>query len=168
MSASLGALAALGAAGSAGARGECWRPPVEAAVADPFRAPECPWCAGNRGIEYQPTPGRPVTSVQAGTVTFSGDVAGVRYVVVEHADGLRATYGRLATASQSVGTRLPAGATVGVAGSGTTYFGLRLGDEYVDPTPFLGVVEPRPRLVPIDGTPPRPPPAPRLTCPSGR
>ena len=34
-------------------------------------------------------------AVASGEVTFSGTVAGTRYVVVRHADGLRVTYGNL-------------------------------------------------------------------------
>ena len=30
----------------------CWAVPVNAEVADPFRAPECRWCPCNRGVEY--------------------------------------------------------------------------------------------------------------------
>src|SRR4051812_10589266 len=39
--------------------GAAWRyrPPVVAAVADPFRPPPQPWLAGNRGIEYATVPG---------------------------------------------------------------------------------------------------------------
>ncbi len=29
----------------------CWRQPVTSVVADPFREPLCPYCAGNWGIE---------------------------------------------------------------------------------------------------------------------
>ena len=43
----------------------CWVPPVEAPVTDPFRAPRCEWCPGNRGIEYGPTAGQVVTAVAA-------------------------------------------------------------------------------------------------------
>ena len=54
-------------------------------VVDPFRAPACAWCPGNRGLEYAPPPGPPVRAVAAGVVTFTGVVAGTRYVVVDHA-----------------------------------------------------------------------------------
>ena len=43
----------------------CWRPPVAAPVADPFRKPPCAWCPGNRGIEYRTQEGAPVTAVAA-------------------------------------------------------------------------------------------------------
>ncbi len=144
----------------------CWAPPVDAPVVDPFRPPPCAWCPGNRGIEYGPTPGQPVRAVAAGTVSFAGTVAGTRYVVVDHGDGLRATYGRLAAASLGVGERVAAGQVIGTT-TAEAYFGLRRGDLAVDPTPLLGTWRRRPRLVPLDGTPARPAPAPRLVCGGG-
>ena len=80
-----------------GVGGACWLPPVDAPVVDPFRPPPCTWCAGNRGLEYGTPSGVAVRAVAAGEVTFSGTVAGERYVVVRHADGRRATYGGLAS-----------------------------------------------------------------------
>ena len=141
----------------------CWIPPVRAPVTDPFRAPRCEWCAGNRGIEYGPTPGQAVTAVAGGTVAFAGSVAGTRYVVVAHADGLRATYGRLRSIAVARGDAVRAGQRMGTTGS-AFYFGLRRGDAPVDPTPFLGVERWPVRLVPTDGTPPIAPPAPRVVC----
>ena len=67
-------------------------------IVDPFRAPACAFCAGNRGLEYQPHAGSAGRRRRAGVVTFSGVVAGVRYLVVDQTDGRSATYGRLAVA----------------------------------------------------------------------
>ena len=55
-----------------------------------------------------------VRAVAAGEVTFSGTVAGERYVVVRHADGRRATYGNLASSSLGTGDVVAAGSVVGV------------------------------------------------------
>ena len=93
------ALAVVQPAGAAAAG--CLRPPVAAPIADHFRDPPCPWCAGNRGLQYAVAAGTPVRAAAAGTVTFAGLVAGVRYVVLAHADGLRATYGGLASSPRS-------------------------------------------------------------------
>ncbi len=157
-------LAVLQPAGAAAAG--CLRPPVVAPIADRFRDPPCPWCAGNRGLQYAVAAGTPVRAAAAGTVTFAGLVAGVRYVVLAHADGLRATYGGLASSPRSVGDRVPAGAVVGTSGAGL-HFGIRRGDVYLDPEPMLGELRRRPRLVPIDGTAPRPAPPPVLRCRAG-
>lgn len=144
----------------------CLLPPVDAPVSDPFRAPTCTWCPGNRGIEYATRPGQPVQAAAAGTVTFVGPVARTVYVVVEHADGLRATYGRLATVRVARGARVRVGQVLGTT-SDAFYFGLRDGDRAVDPTPLLGRTRWPTRLVPVDGTPAPSPGPGRLVCPAG-
>lgn len=141
----------------------CWAPPVEAPVTDPFRAPRCEWCPGNRGIEYGPTTGQMVTAVAAGSVEFAGTVVGTRYVVVAHDDGLRATYGRLRTVAVTQGATIRSGQRIGTT-STAFYFGLRRGDAIVDPTPLLGVERWPTRLVPADGSPAPARPAGRLVC----
>ncbi|MFP5489044.1 MAG: hypothetical protein ACLGHQ_12150, partial [Acidimicrobiia bacterium] len=76
---SLLAVALAGAVVSGDARvvaATCWYPPVEANVRDPFRDPGCPWCPGNRGIEFATRPGQPGTAVAAGRGSFVGTVAG--------------------------------------------------------------------------------------------
>src|SRR3954451_1628691 len=78
-------------------------PPVDAPIVDPFRAPSCAFCAGNRGLEYQPAPGSTVIAAAPGVVRFSGLVAGVRYLVVDQTDGRAATYGRLGITRVALG-----------------------------------------------------------------
>jgi murein DD-endopeptidase MepM/ murein hydrolase activator NlpD len=142
----------------------CLLPPVEAPIARPFSAPACRWCAGHRGITYAVGVGTPVRAAAAGTVTFSGIVVGVRYVVVRHADGLLATYGGLSSSPLHIGDRVASGTIVGRSG-GELYFGLRTGpDTYIDPQPLLGELVVPPYLVPTDGTLRRPPPEPVLRC----
>jgi murein DD-endopeptidase MepM/ murein hydrolase activator NlpD len=143
--------------------GACYPPPVVAPVVDPFRAPACAQCAGNRGLEYATAAGTRVTAVASGVVTFSGVVAGTRYVVVSQPDGLRATYGRLGSASVAVGSAVTAGAIVGTTSAGL-FFGFRDGDSYVDPAPLLGRWRFRPRLVPSDRTAGRPAAPAGLRC----
>jgi murein DD-endopeptidase MepM/ murein hydrolase activator NlpD len=145
----------------------CLLPPVDAPVADPFREPPCTWCPGNRGLTYRVRPGITVRAAAGGRVAFSGLVAGTRYVVVVHADGLRATYGGLSSSHLHAGDTVATGAVIGRSGD-ELHFGLRDGERYVDPEPLLGDVVHRARLVPADGTPPRPAPPPRLSCPGGR
>jgi murein DD-endopeptidase MepM/ murein hydrolase activator NlpD len=133
----------------------CVPPPVDAPVAVPFRQPACRWCPGHRGLEFRTEPGAPVRAVAPGVVAFAGRVAGTLYVVVLHADGVRATYGMLATSAPTRGDVVLRGALVGRAGP-RVYFGLRaLDGSPIDPTPLLGREVARPRLVPTDGTPGR-------------
>jgi hypothetical protein len=94
---------------------------------------------------------------------FSGTVVDVRYLVVELASGWRHTYGELVSARLETGDVVFANTIVGAA-SGTFFFGLRIGDDYADPAPFLGVMRTRPRLVALDGTPPRPAPPATPRC----
>jgi murein DD-endopeptidase MepM/ murein hydrolase activator NlpD len=145
----------------------CWLPPVDAPVSDPFRPPTCAWCAGNRGIEYATPPETTVRAVASGVVTFSGVVAGVRYVVVGHAGGELVTYGGLAGTMLDTGDVVIAGAVVGTT-AGPLHFGVREGGRYVDPAPYLGRLEDRLRLVPLDGSLGRPAPPPRLRCDAPR
>jgi murein DD-endopeptidase MepM/ murein hydrolase activator NlpD len=155
--------ALISIAGSAAEASECWRPPVAAPVADPFVAPACRWCPGNRGIEYATTPGTAVRAVRAGTVSFAGSVAGIGYVVVEHPGGRRATYGALASIRVGRGDVVLARSVVGVSGV-RLHFGLRDGRRYIDPTPYLGRLVHPTRLVPHDGSPAAPAGRPRLRC----
>ncbi|MGI9052425.1 MAG: peptidoglycan DD-metalloendopeptidase family protein [Ilumatobacteraceae bacterium] len=143
----------------------CLLAPVAAPIVDRFREPPCPWCPGNRGLEYGVAAAEPVRAAAAGTVTFNGVVAGTRYLVVEHVDGLRATYGRLDASPLIVDQRVLAGAVVGLSGDDGLYFGLRRGDGYIDPQPLLGRLVERWRLLPTDGSTPRSAPPPRWRCP---
>jgi murein DD-endopeptidase MepM/ murein hydrolase activator NlpD len=142
----------------------CWLPPVDAPVVDPFRAPACDRCAGNRGLEYDTRAGQTVVAVAAGEVSFAGVVAGTRYVVVRHADGRRTTYGKLAASSLREGDTVRAGQRIGTTGD-EFFFGLRDGERYLDPSPYLARRVRPARLVPTDGTPAPAAPPGRLTCP---
>lgn len=125
-----------------------YRPPLDAPVIDPFRAPASPYGPGNRGIDYATVPGTVVRAVAPGTVTFAGSVAGRRYVTVEHADGLRSSYGDLASISVVEGQVVAAGAEVGRTGE-TLHLGIRRGDEYLDPQALFAAAAPEVRLIPV-------------------
>jgi hypothetical protein len=142
-------LAAVALVPSSGAdAAPCWPAPIDAVVVDPFRAPSCPYCSGNRGIEFRVPPG-PVRSIATGVVTFAGSVGGSGYVVVEIADGWRLTYGRVARIEVRRGTAVVAGMPL-AASDGELYLGLRIDGRYVDPAPYLGELVGRRRLVSID------------------
>ena len=141
----------------------CWFPPVTGTVIDPFREPPCPWCAGNRGLDYRIGADVTVRVAASGRVEFVGVVADVRYVVIRLANGWRHTYGQLVSTSTQLGDLALAGAPIGRA-SRTFFFGLRFGDDYTDPAPFIGALRGRPRLVPVDGRAARPAPPARPSC----
>ncbi|MEO7397171.1 MAG: peptidoglycan DD-metalloendopeptidase family protein [Ilumatobacteraceae bacterium] len=134
----------------------CYLPPVAAPITEPFVAPACAYCPGHRGVEYDVPIGTVVRAVAAGAVTFTGVVARIRYVIVLHVDGIRATYAMLRSSALSVGDALAVGDVVGLS-SPRLYFGLRAPDDTpIDPADHLALVRRRARLVPVDGSPPRP------------
>lgn len=141
----------------------CLAPPLDAPVTDPFRDPGCSYCAGNRGLEYRPGAGSLVSAAGDGAVSFAGSVAGTLYVVIDQGGGYRVTYGRLATISVRRGDRVTTGEVIATT-TERFFFGLRLGEDYLDPAPSIGTVVSRPYLVPLDGSNRRPAPPPRLIC----
>lgn len=140
-------------------RATCWSAPVDAAVADPFRAPGCRWCPGNRGIEYATSAGDAVRSVASGRVAFDGPVAGRRYLSIDLAVSgglLRVTYGGLDPTAEhfAVGQTIERDQILGSA-TGPVHLGVRWNGEYVDPAAFIDAPARRARLVPVEGTPGR-------------
>jgi murein DD-endopeptidase MepM/ murein hydrolase activator NlpD len=166
MGALLAGVTLLGVPGTGLDARSCWYPPVTGTVTDPFREPACTWCAGNRGIEYRVGASVEVRAAASGVVSFVGTVAGTRYVVVRSADGSRVTYGRLRSTGVGMGERVLAGTAIAEA-SDEFFLGLRIGDRYVDPAPYIGRLAGRPRLVPIDGSPARPSPTLEPRCGTG-
>lgn len=124
-----------------------YRPPVEAPVVDPFRAPPQRWAAGNRGLEYGTAGGEPVRAVGAGTVTFAGPVAGRVAVTVLHPDGRRSSLTGLSLVLVAAGDRVVPGQLVGLAARGL-HLGVREGDRYVDPALLFSARPQHARLVP--------------------
>ena len=129
-----------------------YRPPLDAAVTDPFRPPAQPWLPGNRGLEYASLPGSGVRAIGSGVVVFAGPVAGALFVTILHPDGLRSSYSYLAAVRVAVGTRLLGGEVIGVAGS-AFHLGVRQGDLYIDPASLFGqeIIGGSVYLVPLDG-----------------
>ena len=129
------------------ALGVCLALPSNATVIDPFRAPECARCAGNRGIEYAVPANAVVRSGLRGEVAFVGMVANVRYVVVRASANpqVRVTYGGLADVVVEQGEELRRGDALGTMGESDArgsgdargiarlHLGVRVGDEYMDP-----------------------------------
>jgi len=111
--------------------------PAQAQVVDPFRAPACERCPGNRGIEFNVArPGdagaTAVKALRDGEVAFAGPVARTVYVVQRVAPGVLVTYGRLLRPAVERGDRVSRGDTIGWAFD-QLYIGVRIGGRYVDP-----------------------------------
>lgn len=160
-SAALG-LRAGGPPAGPGSRGEtavwAWPlSPVPEIVRD-FDPPAQRWLPGHRGIDLAGVAGEPVLAVEAGVVTYSGQIAGVGMVSVTHASGLRSTY-QPVTDRVGRGTRVGREDPIGTLDSAGSHCPLldclHLGavrgrDHYVDPTPLLLGVELA--LVPVHGS----------------
>ncbi|WP_433320929.1 murein hydrolase activator EnvC family protein [Micromonospora chersina] len=124
-----------------------------------FAPPPQPWLPGHRGVDLAATPGVEVRSAGAGVVLFAGTVAGRPVVTVGHADGLRTTYEPVRP-GLAAGARVAAGTPIGrlIAGhpgcavAACLHWGLRRGEEYLDPLALLG-------LGPVRLLPLNPPPA---------
>ena len=127
------------AAGSAPPPTGSWSLPVAGTLARGFEQPSSRYGAGHRGVDFALPPDSPVRAAGEGVVTFAGIVAGTLHVVVAHAGDLRTSYSYLATATVRRGDAVARGDLVGTTGGPTGdhrpgfHFGLRLGDEYVDP-----------------------------------
>lgn len=135
--------------------GGTWTWPVDVPiqVGRPFAPPEVRYGAGHRGVDLQAWPGDRVLAAGAGRVSYAGLLAGRGVVVVVHGD-LRTTYEPV-TSSVTVGQSVSAGEPLGLlelghagcAAPACLHWGLRRGEDYLDP---LGLVDRGPaRLLPL-------------------
>lgn len=130
------------------------RPPVLRG----FDPPSKPWLSGHRGVDLGfAAAGSPVRSPAAGTVSFVGVVVDRPVITIDHDGGLRSSFepvegtlalGATVTAGQVVGTVLPGHCQAAQC----LHWGVRDGDEYVNPLQF--VLDLRPSiLLPLTGPP---------------
>jgi hypothetical protein len=120
-----------------------------------FEPPPARWLPGHRGVDLAGSPGQPVLSATAGTITYAGQLAGRGVIVVSHGQ-TRTTYEPV-VASVRTGATVTSGEPIGrlsAAGSHCSpspclHWGLRRGDEYLDPLELLGSLPVR--LLPLSG-----------------
>lgn len=128
--------------------------PVDGSVARLFDPPAARWSAGHRGVDLLAAPGDPVRSPADGVVEFSGVVVDRTVLTVRHPDGLRSSLeplveplarGTPVRTGQVVATLAgppgPDGHPGHCAPATCLHWGVRRGDEYVDP---LGLLRPGP------------------------
>lgn len=126
-------------------------------VVRPFDPPPASWAAGHRGVDLAAQPGAIVRSAGAGVVFFVGRIAGRGVVSVAHPGGLRTTYEPIEP-TVSAGAVVAAGDPLGVLAGGhpgcpvaaCLHWGLRRGEQYLDPLSLLGLG--RLRLLPVQTT----------------
>lgn len=142
---------------TAPATSEPWQWPLAGAheVSRAFAPPATSFGAGHRGVDLPGEPGAVVRAAGAGRVSYAGMLAGRGVVVVVHGE-LRTTYEPVA-ALHPVGTSVAAGEPIGRLEAGhlgcpaaaCLHWGLRRGEQYLDPTRLVdrGPV----RLLPVAG-----------------
>jgi hypothetical protein len=127
-----------------------WRWPVDAGVSRGFSLPPGFYAAGgHRGVDFGAASGSPVRAACAGRVTFAGRVPPDAGVVTVSCGPWRVTHLPLASVSVRPGSRVRAGAALGVLGDDAGHTGLHLGVRraadrhgYVDPLAFLSAGAP--------------------------
>lgn len=115
-------------------------PPVVRGYAPPAQR----YGAGHRGVDLGGAPGAPVLAAGDGEVAWAGVLAGRGVVVVRHGE-LRTTYEPV-TATVAVGTRVGVGQPVGILEAGhpgcatpaCLHWGLKRGEQYLDPLSLVG------------------------------
>lgn len=120
-------------------------PPITGApVVRDFDPPAAQWDAGHRGVDLGAPLGAIVRAPSAGLVTFARFLAGRPVLVIDHG-GVRTTLEPV-RATVAVGTRVARGDPVGVVVAGghcasrvCLHWGLRRGDEYLNPLSMLRV-----------------------------
>ncbi|WP_197321013.1 M23 family metallopeptidase [Saccharomonospora sp. NB11] len=121
-----------------------WPLPVPSAVVRPFDQPSTPYSAGHRGVDLAAVIGQDVVAAADGRVAFAGLVAGRGVVSIDHDAGLRTTYEPVRW-SVSAGERVHRGQVVGTVAAehpgcperACLHWGVRRGDDYLDPLRFV-------------------------------
>ena len=84
-----------------------------------------------------------MVAAAAGTVAFAGQVGGSLFISIDHPGGLRTTYSFLSAVLVRKGQAVAQGQLIAKSGPGAVgeqpnlHFGLRSGDDYLDPEPYL-------------------------------
>lgn len=115
--------------------------------------PDKNWLPGHRGVDLATRTGQDIVAAEDGVVAFTGVVAGVPVVSVDHADGIRTTY-QPVHATVRAGDKVKEGEPIGrMAPPSSDHAGLHWGartgeDIYINPLSLLDA--PQIRLKPVD------------------
>ena len=169
-----GPATAASAAGTAEHHG-AHLPPVPGEVWRPFEPPSTTYGAGHRGVDLGAEPGETVRASAAGVVVHAGAIAGITWVSIDHADGLRTAYGPLTALRVAAGQHVDTAQAIGALAPGGhghqrrdrgLHFSVRRDGAYLDPLGLFGGEIPS--LHGPGGTAPLPDPPPTATDPPGR
>jgi murein DD-endopeptidase MepM/ murein hydrolase activator NlpD len=117
--------------------------PVDGPIVRHFEPPPTPYAAGHRGVDFGVPIGTTVVAAAEGTVSFAGAVGGSLFVSIDHPGGLRTTYSFLSAVLVKKGQAVMQGQAIARSGPGAAgespnlHFGVRSGDDYLDPEPML-------------------------------
>ena len=118
-------------------------PPISGPITRHFEKPPTPYSAGHRGIDFGAPVGTKVVASANGVVHFAGQVGGLLYVSIDHADGIRTTYSYLSVVLVRAGAHVAQGDTIARSGAGlpgekpNLHFGMIQNGDYLDPEPIL-------------------------------
>ncbi|WP_313955546.1 M23 family metallopeptidase [Kocuria palustris] len=129
-----------------------WRWPVAPAprVVEDFDPPAERWQSGHRGVDLTVGLSGEVRAPEDGRVSHVGTVVDRATITIDHGDGLRSSFEPVASDLKK-GDRVRKGQVIGVVSEGThclaavracVHWGVRLGDDYVHPLPFVGAQRP--------------------------
>ena len=129
--------------------------PVPGELVSGFEQPIGPFGPGHRGVDLRVGPREPVVAAANGVVTFAGTVAGRAWVTLQHADGIRTTYGALTDLRVRRGEVVVRGQLLGDAAGDThdrlavpvLHWGARYAHAYLDPLSLVDRGPWRPALV---------------------
>ena len=133
-----------------------WPLPGVPVVLRAFEAPPHRYGPGHRGVDLAAVEGTAVRAAGAGTVVFAGPVAGREVISIDHPGGLRTTYEPVAPEVRA-GDVVAGGQRIGTVRTGhpectdCLHWGVRRGEEYLDPLLLLGLG--RLRLLPWETEP---------------
>ncbi|MBO1266380.1 M23 family metallopeptidase [Arthrobacter cavernae] len=155
----LGVIALLGAgmppAAPTARPGWDWPLSPKPAVLRAFDPPDKPWLSGHRGVDLKAAyDGAPVTSPADGVVSFVGVVVDRPVITIDHGEGLRSSFEPVSS-GLSKGEHVTKGQVIGVLAPGhcgpvpCVHWGVRRGDDYVNPLAFVTDLRPS-ILLPLD------------------
>lgn len=121
-----------------------YRLPVDDVVVRRFERPARRWSPGHRGIDIEAPAVTPVLAPGDGVVTFSGTVVDRGVLTIRHPDGLRSSLEPI-VGGVPLWTQVRGGDVVGAVADGGTHcapedclhWGVRRGDDYLDPLDLL-------------------------------
>ncbi len=156
-----GATASASGVARAGPAAGAWRWPLDPkpALLRAFDPPARPWLSGHRGVDLAASSdSAAVLAPAAGIISFAGTVVDRPVLTVDHGNGYRTSFEPVES-SLRPGTAVAAGDVLGrsrPAHCGAipcVHWGVRLGDEYVNPLTFVADLRPSVLLPPLEPAP---------------